>query len=275
MGSTRFLLILLGCLPPAGAQTEGVSERSDLVRAFYEQSRIKPEIARIAANTDALIRQSGSSLAGADQRMSAFLDLLVAAFRQENIESLLLSQLEAKLDATKAAAVLRQLEQPLFRQFDAWEADALTVTRENAGVYTRFGESLDLTDPAVEARAERIMRLNDARRVTAFSVQTLMAATAALLEAINPYQAPENRTAEIPAMIERRSAEMIEKLDPAFLVVYLYAYRQATDEQLVGYTEFFQTDLGKWYVTTTLEAMAAAYRAAGAQAGREAATLLP
>jgi hypothetical protein len=195
--------------------------------------------------------------AGIDQQQSRLNKLTPEAFKKLSLtvaqsyeDQFLYQSLSANLTkhyhAKRFRILLTLLKSPLARRMSQLEAEAASLKSSEALI--EYAESL-LSNPPARERVNLVSKLYRVSTAAELSIQ-LQSLT--LLAMIQAFDAPNPRHKQLGEnQLKRLEAQTKNKLKESFEqvaeVIYLYAYRSASDEDLVKYIELYETDTMKWF----------------------------
>jgi hypothetical protein len=111
-------------------------------------------------------------------------------------------------------------------------------------------------NPPPENRQQLIRRLNDAYGGTDFLVDFALALDFTVDVGVNAVS-PEYEQMDLEEIMRELQADrgaMFAQMDEFAFVYYLYTYQPLTDDEILQYIDFLETEAGQWYVTTILDA---------------------
>ena len=152
-----------------------------------------------------------------------------------------------EFDAGRGMLVLAFLRSPLAQTMTRLEGEART--EEAAQELRGFTARLRATPPD-PARVALVNRLASASRQTEIFLNVTLSALRSLLVVGNIALAPKQRqTAE---QVEKRLGALRAQLEPGaketVLWTELFTYRSVSDDDVRAYVEFFESEMGRWFL---------------------------
>lgn len=264
LGVPVLVLALMTTLGVPLAQS-AASPADLVVEEVLERSGITRQIAQIQGHLAAQGNQRLSQVDPKDQ--AAVTDVLRRAFHPEAIHAAVKETFVADFDQQRAAGALAWLRSPVSRRLVDLEVaasspEAMQGMQEFAG---RLQNS-----PPTEKRLALVQGLDDATEATALTLDLVTTAVRGIASAVDPMLPPEKRLKEGDLEEFRRGSS--HTLRMTNLVMMLFAYRAASDDELFVYLQFYRSDAGQWLVRSyrkgLLNAIAGASRRAGEELGR-------
>lgn len=250
-----------------------VGERDALIDEALTLSGIRKQIESLPAQMRAGVDLSQSPMPEKDR--ATVVKILGGAFRSGPILTTVRTALQKGYDPLQMGLLLAQLRTPVARKM----AERETVTAEPAFAQNLLAYAATLkTAPPAPERVARLAKLDAVSGATDLSLEMRSMVVAAVLKAQGSRLPPEKRLE--PARAEAMARELVgQQRDAArqdMLVVLLYAYRDATDEELDEYTALEGSDSSQWfqeiYRKALVEALATATETAVRQVAESLAT---
>lgn len=271
---TRALAIACLCLfaTQASAQQAAAEDADAVVREFLEYSGQKRLLQMIVAQG-----QRGYSSVARQQLTAAeskrFQAAMKQAFQFEPLYQVVVEHYRAAYHPEHTRQVLTWMQGPEGRKILAHEEKAATGKDDKAR--QKYAQQLK-AKPLPATREALIERVQEASRATELNLRLMsvtlrsgvMAANAALPEA---KRAPAHVLEEA---ILRTLARSEPGLRQSVRANMLYTYRNLTDDELRAYFKFFDSEAGRWYVRTGIDAQMKALELAGTRMGTEIGKIL-
>ena len=256
--------------PPQLAPVEG--ERDALIDEALEISGIKRQLEGLPAQVKAGVDLSQSPLPPKER--AAVTKILGDAFRPGPILASIRAALQKNYDPLPMGLTLAQLRTPTARKIVALErttADPDIVQKVQA-----FAAQLKDAPPAPE-RVARLAQLDAATGSTDFVLEFKMASVTAVFRVISTLMPQEQRPAAAKA--EAAAKQLInqqrEVTRQEMLVLFLYVYRGATDEELDEYVAMGSGEPGRWFQAVYRKGLIEALSAATETAIRQLVKTVP
>ena len=249
---------------PLFAQPAG-STANELALQIYTHSSISATVSQTAGQIDEVLAQSaGEYEADEHARLSR---IMKGAFREEDLRNDVLTSLAIGLPEDTARAVVAWLQSPLASRMLEMEAGM----HHDDTAMAAYVQGLDMEDDATIERVQVVQSLLEAMGGAEVMVDMIASMMRAMIiagqevvddaEAISPEQ--------IDAQITLMKARMLPQFEPAIVVMMLYAYRDATTDELKEYASYYNTPEGAWYNRATSAALKHAFEQVGVRIGSQ------
>jgi len=125
--------------------------------------------------------------------------------------------------------------------------------------------------PLPATREALIEQVKEASRATELNLRLMSVTLRSAVVAANAAMPEQKRVPAhlVEEFILRILAQKEPELRQSVRANMLYTYRNLTDEELRAYFKFFDSDAGRWYVRTSIDAHTKAMELAGTQMGTE------
>lgn len=188
--------------------------------------------------------------------------ILREAYRLDTLYPIVVTTVVSRYDDRHAAAVVRALQTPLFRRLQTLEEAASASGA--APTIRAFSEQLVDHRPSVE-RHVLIRRLDTAMGVTALQLEVLGATIRGMSRALGGAAPGEAQIRDLIVGVREQSVVPVKN---QALLMLLYAYQTAEDDELRDYLAFWESTPGRWFVTTVSTGIVQAMRQAAETAAR-------
>lgn len=256
--------------PPQVAPVEG--ERDALIDEALTISGITRQIEGLPAQVRAGAETGQSPLSPKDRAEVA--RIIADAFRAGPILATVRTALQRNYDAAQMGLLLAQLRTPTARKMAALESAA--TAPDVVDKLRAFAAQLK-DAPPVPDRVARLAQLEQATETTDIVLELRTVSLAAALKVVSPLMPPEKRPA--PARVEAMAKEFVGRQREAarqeMLLLFLYVYRDATDQELEEYTAIGGSESGRWFQAIYRRALAEAVTTATETAIRQVAKAFP
>ena len=256
--------------PPQLSPVEG--ERDALIDEALDISGITRQIKGLPAQVKAGVDLSQSPLPPKER--AAVVKVIGDAFRPAAILATLRSAFQKNYDPLQMGLVLAQLRTPLSRKMTALEgkADAADIVQN----LRAFVAELKAAPPPPE-RVARLARLEVATGATDFVLDLKVASLTAVFKVASALMPPDKRptAAAAEAMAKKLMGQQREAARREMLVLFLYVYLGATDEELDEYIGMLSAEPGRWFQAIYRRGMIEALSAATEAAMRQVAKTFP
>ncbi len=244
--------------PPRLAPVEG--ERDALIDEALTLSGVRTQIEGLPAQVRAGAELAKSSPLPAPERAKVA-RIIGDAFRAGPILAAVRAGLQKSYDATQMGLLLAQLRTPVARRMATLEA---VIVDPHIGQKLReFAARLKDAPPARE-RVARLAQLDAATRTTDFVLELRATAVASAFKVLGALMPPEKRMT--PAQVDLAARNAVEQQRDAArqetLLMFLYVYREATDQELDEYLGIEAGEPGRWFQTIYRKALTEALTAA-------------
>ena len=245
-----------------------------------ERRAVRPvvdEMLKLAGVTRVLAQLPDTVIEGFEQR-TAELDVGVAearrqilreAYRLDALYPIVATTVVSRYDDRHAAAVVRALQTPLFRRLHTLEEAASASTA--AASIRAFSEQLVDHRPSVE-RHVLVRRLDTAMGVTALQLEVLGATIRGMSRALGEAAPGDAQIRDLIVGVREQSVVPVKNQS---LLMLLYAYQTAEDDELRDYLAFWESIPGRWFVTTVNTGIVQAMRQAAETAARRMKAVAP
>jgi hypothetical protein len=228
--------------PPQVQPVEG--ERDALIDEALEISGIKRQIEGLPAQVRAGADLSKSPLSPKDR--ATLLGILGDAFRSGPILATVRATFQKNYDAMQMGMLLGQLRMPTARKMAQLEGAA-----DDPGVVEKlraFAEKLKDAPPAPD-RVARLVQLERVSETTDFLLDVRAASLVAAFRVLSAVMPPEKRMrpAQLDAMVKELVSKQREAARQEMLLLFLYLYRDATDQELDEYIVVSASESGRWF----------------------------
>jgi hypothetical protein len=256
--------------PPQPSPVEGA--RDALIDEALEIAGIKRQLEGLPAQVKAGVDLSQSPLPPKER--AAVVKVIGDAFRPAPILATLRSAFQKNYDPLQMGLFLAQLRSPTARKMAAFEgraADADMVSKLRA-----FTARLKDAPPA-PARVARLAELDAASGSTEFVLELRVAALTAVFKVVSALMPPEKRpgAAAVESAAKNLVGQQREAARQEMLLLFLYVYREATDEELDEYVGVSSGEPGRWFQAIYHKGLIEALSAATESAMRQVARMLP
>ncbi len=256
--------------PPQVAPVEG--DRDVLIDEALTISGIRRQIEGLPAQVLAGAETGQSPLPPKDR--AAVARIIADAFRAGPILTTVRTALQKNYDATQMGLLLAQLRTPTARKMAEFESAA--TAPDVVDKLRAFAARLKDAPPAPE-RVVRLAQLDQATETTDIVLELRTVSLAAALKVLSALMPPEKRTA--PAQAEAMAKEFVGRQREAarqeMLLLFLYVYRDATDQEIEEYIAIGGSESGRWFQAIYRRALAEAVTTATATAIRQVAKAFP
>lgn len=255
-------LLLAGIWLLASSASAETAEPSEQSKALFRLSGLEKQIQSIEPQTvDGIATQ-------ASQLPPELQEVLVRIARETFATDVLTREALARLDAQivpgKAEQALVWLRSPQGRKITSLEEAA--STGEGIRGLQSYAASLQENMPAA-TRVELVRRLDTATGATQLLVDTAIATTLAVVVALDATSDAPKTIDDLKKELEPTRAQLRPVFEQTMLVSFLYTYRDLSDEKLVEYIEFLESDTGSWYNRVASQAMVGAITASTLRLG--------
>jgi hypothetical protein len=249
----------------AGAQ-EAAADPDAAVREILELSGQRKMLEQLVAQSQEQISQARKELK--PEEYQRFQAAMKTAFQLEPLYQTVFEHHRGAYDAKRATALLEWLRGPLGRKIIEQELKALTS--RDAKARQKYLEQLQAKPlPATrEALIERVQEASRAMELTRRTVTVMVRSTVTSANASMPVDKRQSAS-KLDEAIFRTLASIDPPLRQAVRGSMLYTYRDMPDDELRAYIKFLDSELGRWYVQTGMDASMKAIELAGTKVGAE------
>jgi hypothetical protein len=250
----------------AGAQ-EAAADPDAVVREILELSGERKMLEQLVARSQEQITQARKELT--PEEYQRFQAAMKTAFQIEPLYQTVLEHHRSAYDGRQATALLEWLRGPLGREIIKQELKALSSKDEDSRKLYLQSSKFQLLPATREALIERVQEASRAieltRRTVAVMVRSTMTATNASLPADKRHSA-----SKLDEAIFRVLDSVDAPLRRAVRDSLLYTYRDVDEDELRAYVKFLDSEPGRWYVRTSMDASMKAIELAGTKVGQAA-----
>ena len=275
-------VLVLGGSPANGSVTNGGSdsravtapgpvsatERSGLDE-LLERSGLRVQLESLSAGVRIQFLRGQGRISSQDR---ATIDRIASTnFDADAIYSRIKLEFERNLDSGKLAEALAWYRSPLGKRITGLELMALAF--EN-------GWDSAVSIERKQASTQRIAlveRLDAGGGASETTVDVTLSIVRSLTRAFQPVLPVSARVsnAQLEDQIAVARSRTLEQIRGACLVSMLLAYRSLTDQELVEYVQFVESEAGQWYMSVMNSALLSAVDVAAAATAGELATAVP
>ncbi|MDY7233223.1 hypothetical protein [Hyalangium rubrum] len=263
----RLLAATCLCLLASFAHAqEAAADPDAVVREILELSGARKQIEQLVANSQSEIGDARGQLKPKEQKQ--FQASMQRVFQTEPLYQALFAHHRGAYDAKKSAAVLEWLRTPLARKAVELEVRALSVKERPA--LRKYAQQIQ-SKPPPAARQAILERLQEASRVMEFNRRMVSVMLRSVVSAFNAAAPPEKRLppGKLDEVITRGQEQIGPTLRQSVRAIVLYTYRDLPDADVRAYTQFLESDLGRWYVQVNMDANVSAIEQASTKLGQE------
>ncbi|MFQ5794400.1 MAG: HEAT repeat domain-containing protein [Candidatus Bipolaricaulia bacterium] len=260
------ILLMFGAFGLSYAQID----QTLLIEEILELSGMKKQIERIPARVDAELAQRQTEMNREDYEKIR--KIMVESYRYDAVYRAVVDKFTDNFDQIRLLTVLNQLHSPVFQKIFQLETQASTL--EAIQEMEKFAAQLQ-SNPPTQERLALVQRLDEATGTTELSFEMSLAIFRGMVKAFDPILPPEERKEleELEQLVNDMVNDMRSQLQPLLKnntwVSFLYTYRSASDEELTQYIDFWESDLGQWFIGVSsaaiIEAMGTAAEEVGTQ----------
>ncbi len=252
---TARCVLAVGCWLGFSVASSAESDRAGTVAALMKLSGIERQILPLA---EQLVDQL---LAGqARESMPGLNVLLATAARREFAADKLLAEIRERLlqdvDEEKAAVVIDWLKGAIGTRITALEEVA--SHESSAAALETYAMGLEANPPRPE-RVALLQRLDTSMEISAFTTEVVLATARASALAFNAAGKTPRPEGDVRDAVERQREQLAPALAAFTRVALLKSYHDASDADLLAYTEFLETAEGRWYNRVMSGALLASY----------------
>lgn len=245
-----------------------VGERDALVDEALTLSGVRKQIEALPAQVRAGAEASPSPLPAKERATVA--KIIGDAFRSPQILAAVRTAFQKSYDPTQIGLLLAQLRTPLARKMAELEG----ATSEPGFAQKLRAFAVELKDaPPAQDRLARLAQLEALSGATDLVLELRATAIAAALKALSPLLPPEKRMPpdRVDGLAREVAGQQRDATRQEMLLVYLYAYRDATDQELDEYIGIEGSEAGRWFQDIYRKALLEALTAATETAVRQVA----
>ena len=255
--------------PPHLRPVEG--ERDALITEALALSGAKKALESVPAQIKLQLESRQTALKPPDKARAT--KILADAFRPEILYNAVRDAFRSSYDPQRMGVVMAQLRSPLFKKIAALELAAGGPSAK--ADLEIFAQALARDVPA-PVRVDLVQRHEAVVRSAALQMDMSVIAFKAVLRALEPAVPPEKRpTGREVEFAERTLRAQQDALNRAALIRALYTYRTLSDDELVTYVDFSESDAGRWFVASQRRGLLDAMRIAMDAAARQMTTAFP
>ena len=259
--------------PPGAAKApapvdEGAA-RDKLIQDLMAASGLKQQLSQLPDKLLAGVRQSGKPQTKASPAVIRTIETAVTeSFTAQGFHDRVSASLKKNFDEKRVQALLKDYSTPTAKHMvELQQAPA------SQAELAQFARSAAATRPTPQ-RAGLIKRIDAATRASDLAIDIALSSMKGL--ALGGGGA--GKAAAVDKAIEKQRAAATNTIRNATLLNLAFSYRNASDDELGGYAEFYETENSKWLTgivyTAVLEEVqsdsAQAVERIGAQAGKPA-----
>jgi hypothetical protein len=257
---TLALALTLG-LAAAAEGADDSRERLALADQTLVLAGAAKQIDHLQRALQSQFREARTSL---DPDAQGLLDRFLAeAFKGDSLQTAVRARFRENMDRAQAAAAVAWLRSPVGRKVVGLEGQAASA----GAALKEFEAELQARAPSSE-RFVRVNRVLEAWNQPDFYFDAARALLGGMSKGLDRLKAGDS-TARLGAAEPVLSAALSRSkaaIDQATFVYFLFAYRSAGDADLDRYTQFLNSDAGRWLVRTFQQATVSAVEASGERA---------
>jgi len=250
-------------ITPAPLEPQAVEQgdRVAMVEEILRLSGLTRQITEVPSQVQSSLSERSSQLAhSTQQRMK---EIVTRSFRTDTMYLSLKERLVQEFKADRLSALLFWFRSPLSREMVELEARALSPDRVQ--LIKNFVARLQSSPPPA-SRLAVIDRLDTATKNSELLMSISFAVARSMAHAARSHSmSPEM----IEAGLRQARVQYYQPIKTASQLVLLFTYRSASDAQLVEYTEFWESDLGRQFVRVVHGALVDAVSASADRFARE------
>lgn len=257
------------------ARRHGLEEA--LIRELMRLSGLDKQLSEMGAISLANLKEGEEQEMLPSHLYNLLISIVKEAYNVEKIRQHILEQVEKKLDSACIQDVLNWLRSPAGRRITRLEEAA--TTPEGVRQMRAFAKQLQ-TNPPSQARVQLAKRLDEATNATELllematvSFQEIVKLTDAsmpkgqlILLSITPINYIEEASTllskerqadhdRLSQQMKTKRQKMREEYQNTTLVTFLYTYQDLTDDELETYLAFVESENGRRYHQTILQAL--------------------
>ncbi|MBC3764995.1 hypothetical protein [Neptunicella marina] len=240
--SNYMFVLLFSCLSSAyasdmkDAQAYQLMDKSGLTRAIESLPQQMQALSQQMALTE---KNAGSQ--------QAFSSLLQQSVNTDQMLQQIATYLKSQLNAEETVALLAWLSsEPTATVIDAELQSSDPQFQQNLMRYIADLQS----NPPADARKQAIINFVQSTQMVEQSVKMIMSIVDGMFDGVKATRANDPQVA---ATLDQQKAQMEPMLQGAMqqqmVLTSYYIYRDISDEDLAKYAQFYQTDLGKKYLS--------------------------
>jgi hypothetical protein len=267
---TRAFAIACLCLfaTHAGAQEAAPVEPDVVVRALLDYSGQKRLLGMILAEAQDSYSQVARKQQLTPAEYKRFQAAMKKAFQFEPLYQVVFEHYRAAYHPQHTRQVLDWMRGPEGQKIMPHEQRA--ARGKDAQARRKYAQQLQAR-PLPATREALIEQVKEASRATELNLRLLSVTLRSAMTAANAAMPEAKR---VPAhVLEEVILRTVAKNEPGLRqsvrANMLYTYRNLTDDELRAYFKFFDSDAGRWYVRTGIDAHMKALELAGTQMGTE------
>ncbi|GJL74489.1 hypothetical protein [Nitrosomonas sp.] len=241
------------------------SSSDELIGKIITLSGLQKQVEEIGDKLLETIRQSPDK--PDDPVIAIEIEKIVAeSYKPEHFHQRLREALKEDFDRGRIEKLVQALSTPLMkriteiegREFDLHMLEAFIekVTREPLPTY----------------RLHLLQALESVTHTTKFAIELTVGVKRAMLMGLVNNDDAEAMTV-FDTKLNEQKKEMTEKMYPAMVITMAYVYQELNDAELDAYVQFYLTEEGNWFITQSVNALAAAFHAGSLQTGKRIAEL--
>ena len=260
-----FLAGLFLCLSVPLASAQSQVESYQWAEKIYHFSSISATVSQVSGQVDEMLEESKSEYSEAD--FAELTQFMKVAFSEDDIRADVLSSISSEISPDTARVVLDWLTQPGTVRMQKMEAGA----EDDEAAMIAYVQELNMED---EQTVQRVNILHGLlQKIGGAEVMTDMVASMmkAMMVATQEVSAPGEKMTlgEIDMQVAEMKDTMLPQLEQGLVVMMLYAYRDASVDDLSRYAAYYSTPEGAWYNRATSNALKFAFENVGARMGTQ------
>lgn len=187
------------------------------------------------------------------------------SYKPEHFHQRLHEALKADFNRERIEKLLKALNTPLMRRITEIEGREFDLHMLEV-----FIEGV-IREPLPTNRLRLLQALESVTHTTKFAIELMVGMKRAML--MGAVNGDAETMIIFDTKLSEQKKELTENMYPAMMLTMAYAYQELNDMELDEYVQFYLTEEGNWFITQTVNALTAAFRASSLQTGKRIAEL--
>ncbi len=268
-------------LKSGGVEAEQIALIKEVINLSGLNKSIEQIPAQIRTQYDQKLEQFNAQLAQNKAQMSPqnyekayeiinkeFPNLFDESFKVDELSSTVINYFHNNFDQQRILLVLNWLRSPLGERLSRLELSAQSPEARQGMI--NFSAQLQ-SNPSSQERINLAQRLDEATNSTRFIEEVVKATTVSTMKGLQPMFSDDKTFTEerLEEETNKNISQNREIFKNATLVSFLFTYRSVSDEELMKYIDFSESDAGKRYNKISqqafLEAISSSFYTSGSK----------
>lgn len=209
---------------------------------------------QLEEGTNAQLAQKKSSFKNEDE-FNKFTNVIKSGLNSKNAEDYFIEYLELYTNEDSIRNIIRLYEQPFMQEMQKIELAANNASRQQE--MQAYMESLN-TNPPSQERTQQLVTLNRELGASEMTIKMIQNMVYSMVKGMNEIQ-PKDKQISKEELEQKISSSLpagfAEQVANRIVTVYLFTYKDVSDDRLNAYISVMQTPTGRYCSKHTLKAL--------------------